>query len=290
MKKSNIKLMSAILTIALSGGGVCLTSCVNENKEETKVEGLFLSGTTEKIDEIFTRSSINYLIGELKNYGVSCEYSEKLNSIEVSSLEGYNFSELPENFYTLFNDLLSCASVNHLCCFSKELATNLDLSKLNLDGISHLGLFGNDKIINYINNSMLNVNSLYILLDETSLATNKLNLNVNGIAKVNILSGNSNIVELGNINFSGVKESELILNGVAVTNQTSFNCNNVEVSLTGSVDEATTLIGLKNVVFEYCDNETGKKVRYIPNITDIDEIVRKINDAKGIKSLKKENI
>lgn len=290
MKKSNIKLMSAILTIALSGGGVCLTSCVNENKKETKVEDLFLSGSTDKIDEIFTRSNINYLIGELKNYGVSCEYSEKLNSIEVSSLEGYDFSELPENFYTLFNDLLNYSSVNHLCCFSKELSTSLDLRKLNLDGISHLGLFGNDDIINYINNSILNVNSLYILLDETSLATNKLNLNIKGEAKVTILSGNSNIVELGNINFTGVKESELILNGVSVTNKTSFDCNNVKVSLKGSIEEARTLAGLKNVVFEYCDNETGKKVRYIPNISDIDEIVRKINDAKGIKSLKKGNM
>lgn len=290
MKKSNIKLMSALLTLTLSGSSFCLTSCTNGEKGNTKIEDFSLLGNTEKIDEIFTKNNIRSMINELQTYGVSCEYTEKLNSLEVNSLEGYDFSELPDRFYTLFNDLLRYTSVDHLCCFSKDLAPNLDLSKLNLEGISRLGLFGKDDIINYVNSYVLNLNSLYILLDETSLATNRLNLNVQGITEVTVLSGNSNVIELGNVNFSGAKESELILSGFVVTNQTSFNCNDVTVNLTGSVEDATPLTGLKNIVFEYRDNETGKKISYIPNISDIDEIVRKINSIKGVKSLKKENI
>lgn len=290
MKKSNIKLMSAILTMTLSGGSFCLTSCGNSEKETSKVESYTFLEDANNIDTILKKSNIKYLIAQLQNYGVSCIYSEELNSLEVTSIAGYNFSDLPERFYTLLNDLLDYTATSHLCCFSKELATNLDLNRLNLTGIKYLSLFGNDNTINYINDSILNMEKLCVLLDETSLTTNKLNLNIQGIENVTILSGNSNIVELGNINFLGAKESELILSGIAVTNKTNFNCDNVKVSLTGTVDDSLSLMGLRNVAFDYHDNETDKNISYNPNRSDIDEIIRRINNYNGVKSLKKENM
>ena len=290
MKKSNIKLMSAILTMTLSGGSFCLTSCGNSEKETSKVESYTFLEDANNIDTILKKSNIKYLIAQLQNYGVSCIYSEELNSLEVTSIAGYNFSDLPERFYTLFNDLLDYTATSHLCCFSKELATNLDLNRLNLTGIKYLSLFGNDNTINYINDSILNMEKLCVLLDETSLTTNKLNLNIQGIENVTILSGNSNVVELGNINFLGAKESELILSGIVITNKTTFNCDNVKVSLTGTIDDSLSLMDLRNVAFDYHDNETDKNISYNPNRSDIDEIIRRINNYNGVKSLKKENM
>ena len=174
--------------------------------------------------------------------------------------------------------------------FSKELSTNLDLNKINLENIKRLGLFGNDNIINYINNYQPDVDSLCILLDETSLLTNKLNLNIQGIEDVTILSGNSNIIELGDINFFGVKESKLTLSGIAVTNNTSFNCSNVKVILKGTIKDSISLASLKNVMFVYYDNETDKSISYNPNKNSLEEIVQKINVTNGIKGLKKGNM
>ena len=155
MKKTNIKLMSTILTIALSGGSACLTSCAPEEKENVKHENYSTLGGTSNIDKILNESNVNYLITELQNYGVICDYSENIGSLEVGSIAGYDFSNMPDRFYTLLNDLLEYTSVNHLCCFSKELSTNLDLNKIDLENIKRLGLFGNDNIINYINNFVL---------------------------------------------------------------------------------------------------------------------------------------
>ena len=50
--KTNIKLMSTILTIALSGGGVCLTSCAPEEKENVKHENYSTLGGISNIDKI----------------------------------------------------------------------------------------------------------------------------------------------------------------------------------------------------------------------------------------------
>lgn len=288
--KTNIKLMSTILTIALSGGGVCLTSCAPEEKENVKHENYSTLGGISNIDKILNESNVKHLITELQNYGVICDYSENIGSLEVSSIAGYDFSNMPDRFYTLLNDLLEYTSVNHLCCFSKELSTNLDLNKIDLENIKRLGLFGNDNIINYINNYQPDVDSLCILLDETSLLTNKLNLNIQGIENVTILSGNSNIIELGDINFFGVKESKLTLSGIALTNNTSFNCSNVKVILKGMIKDSISLASLKNVMFVYYDNETDKSISYNPNKNNFEEIVQKINVTNGIKSLKKGNM
>ena len=290
MKKTNIKLMSTILTIALSGSGVCFTSCAPEEKENVKHENYSTLGGTSNIDKILNESNVKYLIIELQNYGVICDYSENIGSLEVSSIAGYDFSNMPDRFYTLLNDLLEYTSVNHLCCFSKELSTNLDLNKIDLENIKRLGLFGNDNIINYINNYQPAVDSLCILLDETSLLTNKLNLNIQGIEDVTILSGNSNIIELGDINFFGVKESKLTLSGIAVTNNTSFNCSNVKVILKGTIKDSISLASLKNVIFVYYDNETDKSISYNPNKNNLEAIVQKINVTNGIKGLKKGNM
>ncbi len=290
MKKSNIKIMSAVLTLTLSGSSFCLTSCGNFEKEDAKVEGCTFLGNTTNIDKIFNKSNINYLISELKNYGVVCDYSEKLNSLEVSSIEGYDFSEMPDRFYTLFNDLLGYTSIDHLCCFSKELAVSLDFSKLDLGTVKHLGLFGNDDTLNYVNNTPLSVESLCVLLDKSSLSTNKLNLNIQGIESVTILSGNFNVVELGNVSFTGTKESELILSGVSITKNTSFNCNNVKISLNGIIEDTMPLTDLRNVEFEYHDHDTEKVVSYNPNSSDIDEIVGRIKSINSIRTLKRENM
>ena len=120
--------------------------------------------------------------------------------------------------------------------------------------------------------------------------TNKLNLNIQGIEDVTILSGNSNIIELGDINFFGVKESKLTLSGIALTNNTSFNCSNVKVILKGTIKDSISLASLKNVMFVYYDNETDKSIRYNPNKNNFEEIVQKINVTNGIKSLKKGNM
>ena len=52
MKKANIKLMSAILTIALSGSGACLTSRAPEETENVKLENYSTLGGTSNIDKI----------------------------------------------------------------------------------------------------------------------------------------------------------------------------------------------------------------------------------------------
>ena len=293
MKKNNVKLMSALLTISLSGSGVALSSCgYNEPKNES-LTAVSTLGSTTKLDEIseaMNENNIKYLISELKKYGILCEYNKEISDIEVQSIDGYDYNNLPDRIYNLLNDLISLTAIDHLCCYSSNISSSLDLSKLDLSNIKHLGVFVNDEILNYINSTTLNFDSLCMLVDSTSLSDNILNLNVKNIRKVTVLSGKSNLLELGNINFSGTDKSELVLSGVTITDKTIFNCDNVILTLNGVSKDPSAINNLSNTAFVYSDINTGSHVKYNPSKSNIDEIINRINQINGIRNLKKENM
>lgn len=293
MKKNNVKLMSALLTISLSGSGVTLSSCGYTEPKNESLTAVSTLGSTTKLDEIseaVNESNIKYLISELKKYGILCEYNKEISDIEVQSIDGYDYNNLPDRIYSLLNDLISLTAIDHLCCYSPNISSSLDLSKLDLSNIKHLGLFVNDEILNYINSTTLNFDSLCMLADSTSLSDNILNLNVKNIRKVTVLSGKSNLLELGNINFSGTDKSELVLSGVTITDKTIFNCNNVILTLNGVSKDPSAINNLSNTVFVYSDINTGSRVKYNPSKSNIDEIINRINQINGIRNLKKENM
>lgn len=293
MKKNNVKLMSALLTISLSGSGVALSSCGYTEPKNESLTAVSTLGSTTKLDEIseaVNESNIKYLISELKKYGILCEYNKEISDIEVQSIDGYDYNNLPDRIYSLLNDLISLTAIDHLCCYSSNISSSLNLSKLDLSNIKHLGLFVNDEILNYINSTTLNFDSLCMLADSTSLSDNILNLNVKNIRKVTVLSGKSNLLELGNINFSGTDKSELVLSGVTITDKTIFNCNNVILTLNGVSKDPSAINNLSNTVFVYSDINTGSRVKYNPSKSNIDEIINRINQINGIRNLKKENM
>lgn len=282
MKKNNIRLTTTLLTLAISGSAFSLTSC--GSKIEENKNGVNISATTNHINNIFTEYSINYLLDQIEKQGVICKYNKEINGIEIVSKE----EQLTDEFYSLLNKLLLETSATRLCSYSKDLS--LDLAKINLSNINILGLFVNDSIISYINSSILNLDDLYLIMDSSSLEENVLNLNIKGVKNATILSGNSNIIELGSITNLSPSESKLILNGVSITEKTTFNCENTKIYLTGSFQNSKSFQSLKQNNFTYNDIESGVSIKYNPANGNIDETINTIELIHGIKKVKKENM